>query len=216
MESHKDPSSFSSLQQLIEELGNLITLEFDRNGNPWTSMTRLAALFYEKYGVTPEDVARDQFSSNGLRSIFTRSGCFSIRATSIPKEFYVALSQEVGLDFQKFQAKSIKDKDIPPCPVQRISKYQPTIVSEFQSVHDLEIALVEIIKSLAANHPKENVTIGVLSKKFYDYYQQPIRTVIRSVFPGMRLIELLQTIPRLHVQKLDNDWQITLTTHSVE
>lgn len=106
-------------------------------------------------------------------------------------------------------------EDISPHEFQRISEYQPILVVDIKSVTDLEIALIEIIKSLTANHPKIFVTIAVLSKRFRDYYKQPIRTVIRSMCPDLKLIELLQTIPSRPVQKVDNDWRITVEDHSV-
>jgi hypothetical protein len=106
-------------------------------------------------------------------------------------------------------------EEISPRQVQRISEYQPILVFDIKSVTDLESAFIEIIKSLTINHPKKIVTIALLSKKIHDYYKQPIRTVIRSVCPDLKLIELLQTIPSLHVQKVDNDWRITVEDHSV-
>lgn len=234
MESHQYPSSFSSLQ-ILEELENLIDIESARNGNPWIHVTKLTEVFYKKYGVSLEEVAKVQGYSDDLRSIFTSSGRFAIYGTQIPQEFYVAFLQAVVPNFHQSQATSIKYRikrgwkvdgsllrmlkaegaeDISHPQFQRISEYQPILVADIQSVNDLEIALIEIIKSLTANHPKKIVTIAVLSKKFHDYYKQPIRSVIRSVYADMKLIKLLQTIPSLHVQKVDNDWQITVEAHS--
>ena len=65
---------------------------------------------------------------------------------------------------------------------------------------------MEIIKSLTVNHPKQFATVSMLSRKFSDYYGQPIRAMVRSVCPDISLIDLLQTIPNLHVQKVNNDW----------
>lgn len=230
MESHQYPSSFSSLQ-LLEELENLIDIESARNGNPWIHVTKLTEVFYKKYGVSLEEVAKVQGYSDGLRSIFTSSGRFAIYGTQIPQEFYVAFLQAVVPNFHQSQATSIKYRikrgwkvdgsllrmlkaegaeDISHPQVQRISEYQPILIPEIKSVNDLEIALIEIIKSLTANHPKKIVTIAVLSKKFHDYYKQPIR----SVCPDIKLIKLLQTIPSRPVQKVDNDWQITVEDHS--
>lgn len=235
MDFHQEPSSFSSLQ-LLEELENLIVIESGKNVNPWIHVTKLTEVFYKKYGVSLEEVAKVQGYSDGLSSIFTSSGRFSIYATQIPQEFYVAFLQAVVPNFHQSQATSIKYRikrpwkvdgsllrmlqdsgaeEISPRQVHRISEYPPILVFDIKSVTDLEIAFLEIIKSLTTNHPKKIVTIAVLSKKFHDYYKQPIRTVMRSVCPDMKLIELLQTIPSLYVQKVDNDWQITVEDHSV-
>ncbi|MEG5174610.1 hypothetical protein [Microcoleus sp. B3-D7] len=214
-----------------------MAIESSRNGNPWISVARLTEIFYKKYGLSLEVVAKFQGYSYGLRSLLTSSGRFSIYGTPIPQEFYVALLQAVIPSFDEYQATSIKDRmkrkrpekvyeslptivkaedteDISPRQVQRISKYQRILILDIKSVNDLEIALIEIIKSLIVNQPENFVTIAVLSKKFHEDYKQPIRTVIRSVCPDMKLIEILQTIPSLHLQKQDNDWQITVEAHS--
>lgn len=237
MEFHQDPFLFSSLQ-LVEELEYFIVIESGKNGTPWIRVDKLTELFDKKYGVSLEVLAKVQGYSDGLRSLLTSSGRFSIYATPIPQEFYVALLQAVVPSFHQSQATSIKDRikpkrpekvdgslptilqdegaeDISPREFQIISEYQPILVAEIKSIIDLEIALIEIIKSLTANHPKIFVTIAILSKKFHDYYKQPIRTVIRTVCPDLKLIELLQTITSLYVQKNDNDWQVTVEDHSV-
>jgi|GEM_PF-1217929 len=239
MESHQDPSLFSSLQQILDELENFIVLESSRNGNPWTKVAKLTELFYAEYGVSLEEVVRLQGYNDGLRSLFASSKRFSIYSTQIPQEFYIALFQAVMPSFHQFQKTSIKYRirikqpwkvdgrllgtlkaeeaeEILPHQVQRISEYQPLLVPEIESVNDLETALVEIIGSLTANHLKKFITISVLSKKFCDCYKQPVRTVIRSVCPDMKLIELLQTIPGLQIQKVNNDWQIAIESHSIE
>ena len=100
MKSHYNLSSFSSLQQLFEQLEHLIALESDRSGSPWVSVTRLSQLFQAKYKVSLEKVAKKQGCGNPLRSLFKgdkRFGDkrFSIYGTPIPQEFYVALFQAV-------------------------------------------------------------------------------------------------------------------------
>lgn len=236
MEFNQHPSSFSSLQ-LIEELEYFIVIESGKNnGNPWIHVTKLTEVFSKKYGVSLEEVAKLQGYSDGLRSIFTSSGRFSIYRTPIPQEFYVALLQAVVPSLYQSQPTSIEyrikrpwkvdggllrmlqdsgTEEISPRQLHRISEYQPILDFDIKSVTDLESAFIEIIKSLTTNHQNKIVTIAVLSKKFHDYYKQPIRTVIRRVCPDMKLIELLQRIPSLHVQKMDNDWRITVEDRSV-
>lgn len=237
MEPHQDPSLLSSLQQLIEELENLMVLESSKNGTPWISITKLTELFYEKYEVSPEEVAKVQGYSDGLKSLFTSSRRFSIYATQIPQEFYVALLTAVVSGYNQNQTRPIQYRIKRPRKVdenlirmlknegveeiqsrqsQRISEYQPILLPEIKSVNDLEIVLMEIIKSLTMNYPKQFATVVTLSKKFRDHYGQPIRTVVRSVCPDIRIIDLLQTIPNLHVRKVDNNWQITLKIDSLE
>lgn len=228
MESFQYPSW--SLQRLLEELEYLIAIESDRNGNPWIRVDKLIELFNKKYGVSIKVIAKVQYS-DGLRDILTSSGRFSIYGTPIPEQFYVALLQAVVPNFYPLLQKTkinykIRSSEVDPIVVtdiesvnnleiSRMSEVQPILVGDIKSVNDLESALIKIINRLTANHPNKNVTIAILSKKFHDDYKQPIRTVIRSVCSDIKLIELLQTLPSLHVQKVDNDWQITVENHSI-
>jgi hypothetical protein len=224
MKPHQNSSSFSSLQQLLEELENLIFLEFSGKGNPWISVAKLSRLFHKKYGVSLEYIVQAQGYGHSFRSFFKNSRCFSIYGTPVAQEFYVALLQVVVPNYDQNQTRPIQyrikrpprilkaesAKEIPFRQVQRISGYQPVLVPEIKSVDDLEIMLVEIIKSLTINLSKQFATVATLSKKFRDHYGQPIQSVMRSVCPDMKLIDLLQTIPNLHVQEVDDDWQINL------
>jgi hypothetical protein len=112
------------------------------------------------------------------------------------------------------EAKDVQE--IPHYQTQKILEHQLNLVAEIRSENDLEVALTEIIRSLTANNPKKFVTIAVLSNKFCVYYKQPIRAVMRSVCPNMRLIELLQANPSLYVQKVDDGWQVTIETHLID
>jgi hypothetical protein len=107
-------------------------------------------------------------------------------------------------------------KEIPHYQKQKILESHPNLLAEISSENDLEVALIEIIKNLTANNPKTFVTIAVLSNKFCAYYKQPIRAVMRSICPDMRLIELLQANPSLCVQKVDDGWQVTIETHFID
>lgn len=231
MESHQHPSLFSSLQQLLEELENLIILESGRDNNSWISIARLCEIFSKKHGVSLKDVAKAQGYADSLRSLLRSSRRFSIYGTQIPHEFYVALLPQVVPDYNQNSIRPIQYRTKRPLKVdgnliklmkvegakeilsqqsQRISGCEPILTAEIKSVADLEIVLIEIIKSVTTDYPQQIPTVATLSKKFLDYYGQPIRTVVRSVCPDIKLIELLQTIPNLHVQEVDNEWQITL------
>jgi hypothetical protein len=201
-----NPVSFLSLspQQLLKELETFLALEFNKSGKYWISVTRLIELLSEKYELSLEEVEKAQDYSSILRKILASNRCFSIYGTPAPEEFYIAPLQILFPGFQK-----PGETEILPCQAQEISEYQPIILSEINSVNDLEKALLEIVKSLK-NDSKKAVTIALLSAKFKDYYQQPIRPILRSVCPDMSLIELLQTIPSIHVQQVNNDWQISV------
>ena len=230
-ESLQAPSLPSSLQQLEDELEHLIAFKAQQKGNPWLSIDRVTELFNAKYGMSPEQLAIAQGYGRGLRNLLKESGRFSIYGTQLPDEFYVALIQAVVFDYPQAQIsprlyqvkqsweanrrlpRRVKGKDAEdrlPCQTQSSSSQQLCLVPKISSVNDLELALIEIIQSLTATHPNEVVALTRLSLKFSDRYQQPIRAVMRRVCPDMRLAELLQTVPDLEVQRVNDDWQVSL------
>ena len=236
-ESNQETYLSLSLQQLLEELESLIALQAQSYGNPWVSASKLTELFYKKYKVSPEAVAKSQGCSDGLRNLLRDSKRFSIYDTQAYQEFYVALLQTVVPRFQQFQTTPIQYRIKRPWKVdgrlfdmlksegaENIADYQPhkileqqlNLVPEIKSVDDLKLSLIEIIKSLTANNQTKFVTIAVLSKKFCDYYRQLIKVVMRNICPHMKLIKLLQTIPNLYVQKVDYYWQVTVEAHRQE
>jgi hypothetical protein len=222
----------SSLQQLEDELEHLTALEAQQNGNPWLSIDRVTELFHAKYGMSPEHVAIAQGYGRDLRSLLKESGRFSIYGTPLPHEFYVALLQAVVFDYPQAQTspkpdqtkqawkansrspKRTKGKDAEEervrCQTQSPSRQQDRLVLKISSLNDLELALIEIIRSLTVTHPNEVITLTRVSHSFSDRYQQPIRAVMRRVCPDMRLAELLQTVPGLEVQRVNDDWQVSL------
>lgn len=242
MEHHQDRVSLSSLKELINGLKNLIVLQSSKTGNPWISIHDLTDLFYQKYQVSPEEVAKEQGYRDDLRSLFIKSRCFSIYSTQMPQEFYVALLAVVVPNYNPNQTRPIQyrikrewkadgrlirmlqaegaeeilfQRPQSSNSRRKILEYQP-ILPEIKSVDDLKTALMEIIKSLTIKRPKQLVTVATLSKKFRDYYGQPMRTIVRSVCPNTRLIDLLQSMPNLYVQEVvANDWQITLKVDSL-
>lgn len=214
-QSNQSPALSLSLKNLLQELENIIELESQRNNNPWSSAAKLSELFNEKYRVAPEDVAKAQGYAKDLRSLLKSSGRFSIYSTQIPQEFYVALFNVVVPQLQQSQ-KAEKAQELRHNQSRKTPNYQVHPLSNIESVDDLKLALIEIVRSLTANNPKNFVTITHLCRKFCDYYQQPIKAVIRNVCPGIKLIKLLQTIPDLSIQKVDDTWQITVDVHLME
>lgn len=239
-QSSQPPASSLTLKNLLQELENLIELESQRKGSPWSSAAKLTELFYEKYGVFPEDMAKAQGYAKDLRSLLKSSGRFSIYSTQIPQEFYVTLLKVVVPKSPQSQQtarhpihyrikrswkvdgrliewlKAENAQELRNYQPRKVPDYQVNLISNIESVDDLKLALIEIVRSLTADNPKNFVTITHLSRKFCDYYKQPIKSVLRSVCPGIKLVNLLQTIPNLRVQKVDDNWQITVNIHSVK
>jgi hypothetical protein len=234
-EYNTNSSSSSSLQQLIEKLENCISLESSRNNNPWVSVARLKDLFYKEYRVLLEKAVKDQGYKDGIKSFFQSTRCFAIYSTQLPQEFYVSVFQELYPGIHQSQANSSQHRikqpwkadeylsemfklegtqEIPSNSVQNMLEYQPILVPKITSLNEFELALIEIIKTLTENDSKF-ITIAALSQKFYSYYNQPIMSILRIVCPDMKLIEIVQTIPSLHIKKVENDWHITIKSQEI-
>lgn len=87
------------------------------------------------------------------------------------------------------------------------------LILEIKTVQNLELYLIKIVAILTDFNSRKTVNISDISQSFYKYYGQPIRPVIRTVCPDMKLIELLQVIPSLQVQQIEDSWQITLSPY---
>lgn len=199
-------SSFS-LQQLLDELESLITLESQRNRNAWISSAQLAELFADQHGEPLADLVKAQGYANSVRQLLEGGKQFSIYGTQAHHDFYVASLKSIVSNCPA-QSKTKR-------PVQRRIKQQakadlPNPAPEIESVGDLEQVLLEIVSSSIANDSARFLTISALSQKFYDRYGQPIRAVMRTVCSDMTLTELLQVIPGLHSQKAEDGWQVAI------
>lgn len=239
METHDDPFHLSE-RQLLAELETLITDESRRCGTFWVHSTKLAELFDHKYQVSLEEVVKAQGYDN-LRSLLRGSRCFSIYSTSFPREFYIALAKDIISNFDQtsigmipyrikksynvdpnlirmLQEEGAEEVSLPPFqfdPIQRqsppVSDCQAISLPEIMSADDLKAAIAEIVRWLIRDRRQPLVTVATLSQQFRVSCQEPIRVAIRRVCPDMRLIDLLQTIPKVQVQGVNHTAQITLT-----
>uniref|UniRef100_A0ACD5GR54 Uncharacterized protein n=1 Tax=Desertifilum tharense IPPAS B-1220 TaxID=1781255 RepID=A0ACD5GR54_9CYAN len=105
---------------------------------------------------------------------------------------------------------SAKDERNRPTQVSPKKEYKPVLESKIESVDDLVKTITEILKELTGDRVQEWVEISVLSKKFYDYYQQPIRGVVRQVYKGGKLIDILKSCMHLEIQESNQVSQVCL------
>ncbi|WP_204140239.1 hypothetical protein [Halomicronema sp. CCY15110] len=203
MESYPGPSGFSSLQQLLEALATIITEASHHRKNAWVLNTELDTIFRKKHAISIERALHAQVSGSDLRNLLChcRSPHFRVYPTSDPQKFYIRLLEAV-MPHGGFESQ------VRPCG--KSPEHQPTLVPEMISIEALELALIEIIKGLTS---LEGFTsIEAVSRKFCADYKQPIQLVMRCVCSGWQLIELLQTMPTLDIQKVEGNWQIRLMT----
>jgi len=176
----------------------------------------------------PEDAAKLTGCSDDLKSLLRSCNRFLIYNTQVYQEFYVRLIPVVASASQQVQSKGDSSQVNPSYQMsQRLSqgwRYHLSEASAIQgslrfhlnlplqiiTIDDLELALIEIVKGLVIGGLQKRVMVSSLSKQFYVYYKQPIRTALRDVCPDMKLIELLGTIPGWSIQQEGHEWCIFL------
>ncbi len=227
MNSNSPSSSCLSLQWLLDELEDLIAAESKKQANPWFSKDRLTELFYQQHGIIPEDIA-NQYGMSLKSALINRSRRFSVYNATNPQLFYVALFDSLFPPKSDIPLKdSLQRDDVdtkPDIPIkdspqgddvdknswESLPEYRLNLPEEIISIDDFETYLIEIVVFLTQNNYNNFVCISELSQAFCNCYGQPIRSVVRTICPDMKLIELLQVIPTLDVGNIEDTWQITI------
>ncbi|VXD16335.1 hypothetical protein [Planktothrix paucivesiculata] len=226
------------LQQLIQELEDLVQEETEGSNNPWITRSRLDQLFHQKYGSTLENLLHTH-GYYDLKVLLRKTNIFAIYETPIPHKFYIALLRKTVPGYRqssssnqsifytvkrpwKVERSTIKDLQnqgysekcakvsLKIQSSKPISKKFNSTNKKIQSQDDFKFSLVEIVKYLLSNSPENYVKIDELNKIFYSNYGQYLREVRRNIFPDIKLIDILQTIPELKLEKIEDTWQITL------
>jgi hypothetical protein len=227
------------LLQLIQELEDLVQEETEGSNNPWITRSRLDELFHQKYGSTLENLLQTH-GYYDLKVLLRKTNIFAIYETPIPHKFYIALLQKTvpGYEHSSSSNQSMFYTVKRPWKVERCmikdlqdegysekcAKVAPKIQSskpifkkfnptnkKIKSQDDFKFYLVEIVKYLLSNNPGNYIKIDELNKMFYSNYGQYLREVRCNIFPDIKLIDILQTIPELKLEKIEYTWQITLS-----
>lgn len=226
---HVPEDSGLSLSQLFNQLDIILAEQYQASNIPWIHVTRLKEILHQRYGIVLDFSIQNHELGNNLKDLLKSSQRFAIYSTAIAQEFYVARLQDTVSNHHQNYEKPIQyrikrpwkvdqrlinmlDNEgatrLPPRPsintLTYRSTYPLTLPSRLLSADDLKFALTEILKHLTHNHPKKETTVSALSKIFYNHYRQPIRTVVRSLCPGMTLIDVLKIIPNLEVLEDDD------------
>jgi hypothetical protein len=226
---------YFSLKALFNALENLVVTESQLTGIPWLSLSRLNELFSEKYGMEIEDFLQSQKSSLSLILILRKSQIFSIYRTQNMEELYIALLREIiSAPQQSFSShsssrsyqlkrpwkidgrlvKMLRSEEIQVIEEPKKTKTldQPQLKLQIESLEDLKQTLVKLLKILARSSREQSLTVAALTSKFYQEFQQPLRSVVRKVCPEAKLLDLLQTLPEVNLKQVDRTWQITLNS----
>ncbi len=226
---HAPEDSGSSLSQLFNQLDIILVEQYQISNTPWMHIARLKGILHQRYGIFLDIDIQNYGLGNDLKSLLKSGQRFAIYSTAMAQEFYLARLQDAVPKHHQNHGKTIhylikrpwkvdqclinmlenegaKRLSSHPSPNTLIhrSAHRPTLPSRLFSIDDLEFALTEILKHLTHNHPEKATTIAALSKTFYNYYRQPIRTVVRSLCPGMTLIDVLEIIPDFEMLEDDD------------
>jgi hypothetical protein len=221
----EDSSSCSSLPRLFNQLEAILAEEYQNRNIPWIHIARLKEMVYQRYGMVLDHIIQNQDSDHSLKSLLKSSQRFAIYSTPIAQSFYVARLQDTVPNYSQNNGKPIQYRIKRPWKVDRRlitmlehegakrmssspspsrSAYPLTLPSRLLSMDDLELALTKILTRLTIDHPENMTTVSALSKAFYNHYRQPIRTAVRSLCPGMMLIDVLEIMSGFDVWEEDD------------
>ncbi|VXD12853.1 hypothetical protein PL8927_210016 [Planktothrix serta PCC 8927] len=213
------------LQQLIQKLEDLVEEETESSDHPWITRTLLEQLFHQEYGSTLENILQD-YGYLDLKTFLRTSNIFAIYETPIPHKFYIALLRKTVPGYRQSSSSNQsmfytvkRPWKVDRCLIKDLQNegYLPTDTSKQKNISDrsnypdqiiskddFKRALIEIVKA------KRFVDFDELNREFYKIYNQSIRGFRLKLFPDLKLIDILQTIPELKLEKIQNTLQITL------
>jgi OST-HTH/LOTUS domain len=216
------------LQQLIQELEDLLEEETESSDHPWITRTLLEQLFHQEYGSALENILQD-YGYLDLKTFLRTSNIFAIYETPIPHKFYIALLRKTVPGYRQSSSRNQsmfytvkRPWKVDRCLIKDLQNegYLPTDTSKQKNIsdrsnypdqiiskYDFKRALIEIVKA------KKTVDFDELNRDFYKIYNQSIRGFRLKLFPDIKLIDILQTIPELKLEKIQNTLQITLWGH---
>jgi hypothetical protein len=200
--------ALASVRDFSTAVEKIVASESARTGNRWLLLYRLNIRLAERYGLSASAMAQQLSQTSSFYDLLATSGQFSLYRTPNPEEFHIApvLTMRKGKPLLK-QGNQSRERHQPD---RKEPKPALKTIPAIHSVDDFEAVLVEIIRGLTTNPDSEKVPLATVCHGFLRLYNQPVRTIRRKVAPDMTLVELLQTIPGLQVQKDEGNWQIAI------
>lgn len=235
MERHQEDSAlFPSLPFLFNRLEKILATEYRHHHTPWMQVNQLKEIALQQYGFELDRLACHYGYQDDLKRLLISSHRFAIYSTPVPQQFYVALLQNTVSNYSPNPGRPLPYKVKRPWKLDRRlidlvkaegveekktsrlqpstgpSTYEPRILTSITSSHDLQAALIEIIKGLTCYDSRRATTIGMLTKRFYICYKQPLRMVVRTVCSDMMLIDVLKLMPEIEIEE-DDDGSMLIT-----
>ena len=193
-----EPPKIPPVDQLIKQLQTLIKDEQKRIKNPWIKISRISALYKEKYHLTLSQVVSAHFSDYKASDIFYKNPkYFGLHQPSEKSNTYVTLFTATAKSPQK------------PLAITPAEANLPTI----QSLEDLEKALVKIMQELSESS-ESCVSLSVLGSYFNRKYGQAITQVIKQFKPGGKLTKFIDICHSFQLEKNGTGWNVCLNNLS--
>lgn len=190
----------------VSIIKKLIQKEYQKTGNSWVKYSLLA----QKCGEHGFDLNREFFYANSD---------FRICRTPNYNDFYVTVTDwlphtksaninpSLGQNTNKKTLKKThhikKRKTVDSIPVDFTPKH-------LEYPEDFKEALHNIVQLLTRDRDKEYTMKDELSQTFSRIYKQPIRSALRSYYPGVTLLDVLHRIDGIVIEKKENTWLIYL------
>jgi hypothetical protein len=200
--------ALASVRDFLTAVEEIVASESARTGNRWLPVYRLNIRFAERYGLSASAMAQQQSLTSSFYDLLATSGQFSLYRTPNPEEFYIAILIQTRKDKPRLKGKVSSKKRNPS--KRKEPKVSFETIPDINSIDDFKAILVEIVRSLTTKTDSQSVPLATVCHVFFGLYKQPIRTIRCTVAPDMQLVDLLQTIPDLQIQKNEGGWQIAL------
>ena len=214
---------------LIQDIKEIIICEYQRTNKLWILFSEITEIFNQKAVFSLEYRLTYYGYKHNWKNFFVRGRIFSIYPSQSYTDFYVSLLSLFVTNSFDTRRQKTTSKTKQPCKADsrlikslndevtvEISNVQsqtptPNLPLSIESIELLEEALIMIITILVKQNPQNYTNTMELSSYFTKKYNQSLKSLMREFLPDMKLIEFIQTSPKLRTQQLNGDWQISIS-----
>jgi hypothetical protein len=203
IETHSLPGSpeLPPLEKLPFQLKELIKTEQERTSNQWVKLSRIAAIFRETYGFALNQIAIHHLLGNKTKDIFLKyPGEFVLHKPAPTSHTYVTL----------FEVKLLPNPPIINKEIVSESTEYSAVVSDINSLEDLEAALVNIVSYLTGNSREKYVFLSNVGSEFHRLYAKQITQIIKEFNLGRKFPKFLESCNSLQLKKSEKGWLVGL------
>jgi hypothetical protein len=183
----------------IDLIKKIIKSETSNSNNKWVQLDKIILICRSDYNIT---VSYQNFKNHP-----------SFRIYRTASSIYIALAEDFNIARSILDNNRIKPPQKQPTKIYSSNNNESQLKSRLSKINtpeDLSTALVGILTDLTAISPEKSIDIATLSKHFYSVYRQPIKPLLNTLVPGMKLIEYLQCYDSFIMNKVDEKWKVFL------